>query len=275
MRPVDGAPGSYACAYDRSWATAAGINGGILMATLVRAIELEVGADRPVRSLQVQFLRPPRFDEAQITVETIRAGARATNLRLRIDQGGKRMVEALATCFVPGLPELARWSPVAPPVEAPHADDEEFLDPRMPPIVEHLSYRPRIGPPPFSGAPLGPGEPARTGGWLELRDPHPIDPALLAFYVDAWWPAALGPITTTSLNPTIDLALRFRTALPTGGLPPQPLLLESTTATAQEGLVDEVARVYTADGVLLAEATQLAITLTPDERPVVTRRPDA
>ncbi|MDO9355121.1 MAG: thioesterase family protein [Solirubrobacteraceae bacterium] len=262
--------GRYACNFSAAWSTLAGINGGILMATLVRAIEAEVGEGRGLRSLQCQFMRPPKAGDAEITIEVMRSGARATNLRLRIEQGGKTMLEGLAACFTPGLRELATWSRNAPAVEVPGDDPPVFTDPRRPSTADHVIYTPRIGPPPFSGTLPGPGEPARTGGWLELRDPQPVDVALLAFFSDAWWPAALGPLDIVAFNPTIDITFDVRTTLPPGGLPHQPLLLEALTRASLEGLCDEDAWVYAADGTLLAHSRQLAITMTPDDRPMVT-----
>lgn len=44
-----------------------------------------------------------------------------------------------------------------------------------------------------------------------------------------------------------------------------------TTAASMDGLVDEDARLYAADGTLLAQSRQLAITLTPEDRPPVTK----
>ncbi len=263
--------GRYGCSLDAGWSALAGINGGILMAILVRAIETETGPDRSLRSLQCQFMRPPKAGDAEVVIETIRSGARATNLRVRLEQGGKVMLEALAVSFSSGLRELARWSPPAPQVAPPEADLPVFSDPRLPSVAERVTYTPRIGPAPISGTPLEPGEPARTGGWLELKDPQPIDLPLLAFYADAWWPAALGPLTEMAFNPTIDMTLDIRTALPAAGLPHQPILLDSRTQASLEGLCDEDVCLFTADGVLLAQSRQLAITLTPADRPMVTR----
>ncbi len=258
VTPLGG--GRYACAFDGGWATAAGINGGILMATMVRALQAETGPDRHPRSLQVQFMRPPAAGPAEVEVETIRSGRRATNARIRVLQDGKLMVEGLATSFTTDLDVIATWSPNRPDVPLPADLPSRLIDPRMPPVADHVSYRPCIGPPPFSGEALEPGEPARTGGWLELLDPAPVDPALAAFFIDAWWPAALGPITELSMNPTVELSLHFRTALPPEGLPHQALLLEARTEASIDGLVDEHARVFTADGTLIADAVQLAIT---------------
>ena len=269
VTPLGG--GRYGCVLDAGWSALAGINGGILMAIIVRAIEAEVGAERGLRSLQCQFMRPPKAAPAEIVIETLRSGARATNLRVRLEQNGRVMLEALATCFAGGLREIARWSPPMPEVAPPGASALELGDPRMPSIADRVGYTPLIGPAPMSGTPLEPGEPARTGGWLELKDPHPIDVAVLAFFVDAWWPAALGPIDVMAFNPTIDLSFHVRTALPPEGLPPQPLLLDVVTQASLEGLCDEDTRLFTADGVLLAQSRQLAITLTPDDRPPVTK----
>lgn len=257
---------------DARWSALAGINGGMLMASLVRAITAEVGADRGLRSLQVQFLRPPKATDAEIHVEVLRSGARATNARVRLVQGDRLILEALATCMAGELREIARWSPAPPTVLA--VDDPrapQVLDPRMPSVAERVTYAPRIGPAPLSGTALEPGEAARTGGWLQLLGDQRVDLATLAFFADAWWPAALGPISTLAFNPTIDLTFHVRTALPAEGLPPQPILIDVQTVASQEGLVDEDVRLYTADGTLLAQARQLAITFTPDDRPPVTK----
>ncbi len=217
-------------------------------------------------------MRPPKATDAEIRAEVVRAGARASNVRLTMHQGERQILEALATCMTGGLRELARWSPTPPDV--PSATDERspaMDDPRMPAIADRLTYGPRIGPPPLSGTPLAPGEAARTGGWLQLHGDQPVDTAALAFFADAWWPAALGPIDVMAFNPTVDLTFHLRTALPPGGLPAQPILLDVRTEASLEGLVDEDARLFAADGTLLAQSRQLAITLTPDDRPPVTR----
>lgn len=264
--------GRYGCHLDARWSALAGINGGVLMAILVRAITAEVGAGRGLRTLHVQFLRPPKATDAEVHVEVVRSGARATNARVQIHQGDRLILEGLATCMTGGLRELARWQPEPPRV--PAADDADapvMDDPRMPAIADRLTYLPRIGPAPLSGTPLAPGEPARTGGYLQLKGEQRVDAAVLALFCDAWWPAALGPIDTLAFNPTIDLTFHVRAALPPEGLDPQPILLDVRTAASMEGLVEEDATLYAADGTLLAQSRQLAITLTPDDRPPVTK----
>jgi acyl-CoA thioesterase len=264
--------GRYACHLDASWSALAGINGGILLAILSRVVEAEVGEGRTLRTLQVQFMRPPKATDAEVQIELLRTGARATNARVRMVQGDRVILEGLATAMTGGLREIARWSPPAPEV-AP-ADDvasPTMDDPRMPAIAERMTYSPRIGPAPLSGTPLEPGEPARTGGWLRLKGDQRIDAAALAFFADAWWPAALGPIDVMAFNPTVDLTFHLRTSLPPEGLDPQPILLDIRTEASLEGLVEEDVRLFTADGTLLAQSRQLAITLTPEDRPPVTK----
>lgn len=263
--------GKYGCNLDPQWSALAGINGGILLAVVARAAAAELPADRQLRTIHCQFMRPPAPGAAELHVETLRSGKRASNLRVCMRQGGKLILEALIVGFTGGLREVARWAPLAPQVDAPDGPASQLADPRMPAIADRLTYTPRIGPMPLSGTPLAPGEPARTGGWLQLKGDQPIDIAVLAFFVDAWWPASLGPLDAISFNPTIDLTFHVRTALPPEGLAAQPLLLDVTTAAALEGLVEEDASLYAADGTLLAQSRQLAITMTPDDRPPVTK----
>ncbi len=264
--------GRYGCHLDARWSALAGINGGVLMAILVRAIAAEVGSERGLRTLHVQFLRPPKAADAEVRVNVLRSGARATNANVSIVQGDRLILQGLATCMTGGLRELARWQPAPPTVAAPDDHAAPVMDdPRMPAIADRLTYLPRIGPAPLSGTPLAPGEPARTGGYLQLKGDQRVDAAALALFCDAWWPAALGPIDTLAFNPTIDLTFHIRAELPPEGLDPQPILLDVTTAASMDGLVDEDARLYAADGTLLAQSRQLAITLTPEDRPPVTK----
>ncbi len=95
-----------------------------------------------------------------------------------------------------GLRELARWSPPAPEIAPPDAPVPGGVidDPRMPAIAERLRTTPRIGPAPLSPHPAGGGRArARTGGWLQFKGDQPVDAAALAFFCDAWWPAAHRP----------------------------------------------------------------------------------
>jgi len=259
--------GRYGCELDADWSALAGINGGILMALAARAIEAELPPGRDIRSLTCHFLRPPKAGAATIVVETLRTGQRATNLRLCLEQDGREMLHGLATCFTGGLREIAHWQPEMPLVPtAAEIDESAKTDPRLPSMAHRLQYGPCIGPPPLEGTPLARGEPARTGGWLQLTDPHPIEVPLLVFLCDAWWPAAIGPIDELSFNPTVDLTFHQRVRLPPGGLPPAPILLDISTACSREGLVEEDTRLYAPDGTLLAQSRQLAITLTPGDR---------
>lgn len=269
ITPLGG--GRYRCVLDPRWSALAGINGGILLAVITRAVAAEVGRDRGLRTVQCQFMRPPAPGDAELEVVTLRTGKRATNLRVQLTQQGRLILEALVVCFAGGLREVASWAPAMPDVEPPGAEPSSIADPRMPAIAERLTYTPRLGPPPLSGTPVPPGKPARTGGWLQLKGDQPIDAAVLAFFADAWWPASLGPLNQLAFNPTIDLTFHLRAQLPPEGLPAQPLLLDVTTIAMQEGLVDEDARLYSADGTLLAQSRQLAITMTPDDRPPVTK----
>ena len=262
--------GRYEVVLDASWSALAGINGGIMTALVARAVGAELPAGRAIRSLTLHFLRPPKPGPATIVIDTLRSGQRATNLRLRLEQDGREIIHGLATAFAGGLREIAAWQPTMPDVPPAHeaisAAVTATLDPRLPEIANRLRYGPCIGPPPLQATPLQPGEAARTGGWLQLGEPHPVELPLLAFFCDAWWPAALGPIDVLSFNPTIDLTFHQRVELPPEGLPPQAILLDVTTICSHEGLVDEDVRLFAADGTLLAQSRQLAVTLTSDDR---------
>jgi acyl-CoA thioesterase len=116
---------------------------------------------------------------------------------------------------------------------------------------------PAIGAAPFSG-----GEEARTGGWLRLEDPRPVDHVLLATYADAWFPAPFARLTGPVAAPTIDLTIHFRTSDPAVAAG-EPVLTVFTSRTLQDGFWEEDGEIWSTDGRLLAQSRQLALLLPP------------
>jgi acyl-CoA thioesterase len=255
--------GRYGAVVDPGWGAPMGPNGGYLAAIAVRAFEAELdpAGERRVRSLTCHFLRRPAEAPIELRVESLRSGRRLTFGRLTGVQEGREVLTALAAFAVPGLHEVATWTPPPPDASSPPAGDGDWAawDDRMPALMKRVRIAPRIGGTLFSGRALEPGTGPATGGWIELVEPRGIDAALVALYTDVWWPPALEPLSEPAGAPTVDLTIHFRADLPHEGLPDQPLLGRFHTAAATDGFIEEDGVVFTADGTLLAQSRQLAL----------------
>lgn len=266
---------SFSANVDPSWDGPLTTHGGILAALVLRAIDDVVNPENAlqVRTLGLHYLRPPAHGPIEIEVEQLRAGRRFANTQARIKQGDRLCVTALAIHSARGLPKVAAFQAAPPRVDpAPplgavqtgmyehgHTLAEGWLEmhEKAVPFFHQLMIAPRFGTPIFSGKPAPEGSGEENGGWVRLPQQRAVDPALLALYVDAFWPSALQPLTVPAMAPTLDLTIHFRAELPPEGLPDQALLVHNTTFALEDGTSDSDSRVFTADGRLLAQARQL------------------
>jgi acyl-CoA thioesterase len=256
--------GRYAATIDPSWWIIAGPNGGYVAAVVLRAILAEVAdATRRPRSLTLQYLRPPAAGPVQVEVTVERAGRTVSNVSARLVQDGRLLVIALAALAVDrtesiafdemsGLPTMPDGSAVPVAGSIPEQD----VDPdREVPMRQHYDLRWVLGDLPFQ--PPTSSEPtALTGGWLRPLEAEPIDEVVLAAMTDAWMPPIFSRVQEPLAVPTIDLTIHFRS------LPADPLahcFVVFDSPVARDGYLVEHGRIYSAEGVLLAESRQLAV----------------
>ena len=257
-RPLGG--GAYAVRIDRGWWVVRGPNGGYVAALLVRALTHAVGdPERTLRSFTVHYLRPPTEGEARVETVLERVGRTLTQTSARLVQNGKLQALALAAFARPrASPELHHALPpeVAPPEACPPRPAPGV------PIHERFEQRVAIGPLPGQGPRT---REARTGGWLRLVEPRPLDAALLVAYADSWPPS----LFTTDLVappsggiPTVDLTVHVRTALPAPDVRPEdPVLVSFRTREVGQGVLEEDGEIWSRSGRLLAHSRQLATLL--------------
>lgn len=266
----------FTASIDTGWSAPMGPNGGYVAAVIVRAMlaALDPGGKRRLRSLTCHYLRPLVGGPVELAVEQVRSGRRLTTGRVRMLQGGRDVVAALGSLAATGLETAATWSPSAPPVAPAPAPDavsvpfgrygfggDTWFDPAgaMSGIGHRIRMAPRLGPRPFSGTPLVPGEAAESGGWLTLPEHHRLDTAFVVACTDFWWPPSQQPVTQPAWTPTIDLTVHVRADLGPDGLDSEPVLGVFRSAAAVDGLVEADGQLFLADGTLLAQSRQLAL----------------
>jgi acyl-CoA thioesterase len=252
--------GAWGAAVDSGWFAGRGPNGGYLAAMVLRAMVEEVADPaREPRSLTCHYLRPPAAGEVRIDVTVERAGRATSTLTARLSQDGRPCVLGVAA-FGVDVPAPAAYAARPPAVAAP--EDIAPVDNSASglSIVSRFEARPAVGEPMFAGA----GE-AVTGGWLRFADARATDAVALAMYADAWWPSPWVRLREPVPAPTMDLTVHFRAPRAAAALEPgEPVLAVFRSTTAADGFFDEDGEVWTRDGVLLAQSSQLALLALPD-----------
>lgn len=236
-------------------------NGGYLLALAAnaagRALAAAGSAHRDPLASTVHFLAAPDAGPATVTVDVLRQGRSASQVRATVAQGDRRCVDATFTLgTLPDEPEAAWWTGIEPPPVAPYDDC-----PRLParregaPFEVAIMDRSDLRLDPATTRWATHGTPSGHGvlrGWISFGDGRPADPLGLLFFLDALPPATFD-LVTSGWVPTLSLTayLRSRPA-------PGPLRITQRAQVVGDGRVDEVCEIWDSADRLVGQATQLA-----------------
>jgi acyl-coenzyme A thioesterase PaaI-like protein len=251
------------------------VNGGVLMATVLRAV-LDCAPNPHPVATSANFLRVPHLGPAEIQVSWLKHGKTASAARATLLQDGEPVLETtITTGTLPPPPVTARPLAAAAAAGAA-ATDWQSLDwtgsaPAFPDIEDCID----LGQWPGTTGPDGTAgyaahvevrlDPASTGwrggspsgvpemrGYVGLREPREPDALLLALAVDALPPVVFG-LGATGWAPTVELTWHMR------GVPvPGPLRVACRARHVSGGWFDEEAEVWDSAGRLVAQSRQLA-----------------
>lgn len=219
------------------WQQGRGAFGGLVLGTLLRAIEqCEPEPGRSVRVLTGDLCGAVLPGEAEIQVARLRRGGRVTYLDAQLRQQAQVMARASAVLassrddvVAPALPAPA--PPVPPPWDsvAPVAVQPPF----GPAFARFYEYRP-TGPVPFAGG----AEPI-TAGWIrEQTPPDRLDAPALIGRLDAWWPAMFSVTSQPRASATVTFTAELLydpATLPAG----EPLFYRAHVAAVHEWMFVE------------------------------------
>jgi hypothetical protein len=255
-----------------SSATPAAVNGGVLMATVLRAVLAEAPNPHPVAT-SANFLRVPRLGAAEVHVGWLKQGKTASTARAALVQDGAPVVDMTVTTGT--VPGGSASTGTGPADQANEASGEALAWTGKPPAFPALADCVDLGAWPGTAGANGEAgfaahvtvllDPAVTGwrggepsgvpemrGYVALREPRDPDALLLAFAVDALPPVVFG-LGATGWAPTVALTWHMR-AVPQPG----PLKVAARSRHVGGGWFDEEAEVWDAAGCLVAQSRQLA-----------------
>ncbi len=168
---------------DPVWGQGRAVYGGIVGASLARAMTQLVAPDKQLRSFSVTFAGPVEAGAVECEADLVREGRSASFVRSEIMQAGTTRALANATfglardsaLHLPGPPR-----PDMPSIES--ATTMPYIDGLMPSFTQRLEFRYAHGGFPFTGS-----NESQIQGWVRFRhDTGPADaPALLAL-IDSW-----------------------------------------------------------------------------------------
>jgi acyl-coenzyme A thioesterase PaaI-like protein len=230
------------------------VNGGVMMATMLRAVLDTSPHPHPVAT-SAHFLRVPRHEPARVQVAWLKQGKTAATARATLIQEDLPVLETTITTgsVEPPGDGGPLWTP---------------RPPRFPPIEECRGFTLRTESAAFAGYAgqvdlrLDPattgwlhGEPAgvpEMRGYFRLREARDPDAYLLALAVDALPPVVLG-LGPFGWSPTVELTWHMR-AVPAPG----PLRIAARGRQVRGGWFDEETEVWDSADRLVAQSRQIA-----------------
>jgi acyl-coenzyme A thioesterase PaaI-like protein len=243
------------------------VNGGVLMATVLRAVLDDSPNPYPVAA-SANFLRVPQLGPAEVEVTWLKTGRTASTARAAFVQDGLPVVDMTVTTGT--LPDLlaAAGNGAAADGESLSWTGERPLFPDIADCVDLGKWPGTDGANGISGFAAHLEvllDPAVTGwrgdepsgrpemrGYVRLREHRDPDALMLALAVDALPPVVFG-LGATGWAPTVELTWHMR-AVPAAG----PLCVAARGRHVSGGWFDEEAEVWDSAGQLVAQSRQLA-----------------
>jgi acyl-CoA thioesterase len=245
--------GRYQADLDGGFGFADALNGGYLMAVLLRAAIDASSHPHPVAT-SANFLRVARPGRAEVWVESRKTGRTAAMARVSLVQDHEPVVDAQVSTGTLDPAAEAAWA-ASPPPELPPVEDCLTFEP---PDKESRGFADQVDMR-FDPATMGwlDGQPAgspQMRAHFRLREPYEPDGFVLALAVDALPPVVLNT-GAKGWAPTVELTWHMR-AVPAPGW----LAVHGSGRLVSDGWFDEEVEVWDSAGRLVAQSRQLART---------------
>lgn len=245
------AEGRYDAVLDGGYGFAEALNGGYLIATMLRAAIDASSHPHPVAS-SANFLRVAKPGPASVVIEPLKSGRTATVARVTLVQDDRAVVEMTATSGTLDGDVEPTWTgerTTLPPIEDCLSFEVDESNQAFARQVDMRFDRATMGW--LDGRPSGVPE---MRAYFRLRDEHEPDAFALALAVDALPPVVLNA-GGNGWAPTVELTWHMR-AVPVPGW----LSVLGWGRLVSDGWFDEEVEVWDSSGRLVAQSRQIART---------------
>jgi acyl-CoA thioesterase len=236
------------------WAQGRSAFGGVVAGIGARVASSRLAADRPIRSVLVDFAAPIAPGQASTRVRVLREGRSLSHIEVQVLQGGELAAVVLVTAGTTRHTAIS-LTPPAPPVSTPPESSTmlPFIEGATPTFTKNFEYRWSSARFPFTGA-----DRANLGGWIRRRDGGPVDAAGVLALIDAWPAPVLPLLTRPAAASTVTWLVNFAQEVPAEGWPGDAFFrFEADAVAASGGYADASGRLWGPDGGLVASSTQL------------------
>lgn len=226
--------------------------GGLLAGMALRALGHEV--HRPLRSMMTTFVAPVAAGEVSLTTRLLRSGRALTQASAELWQDGEVRVTVVAAY---GASRATAVRVAGGPAQAAPAPEElpplPYLEGVMPRFTRGYEFRYSRPAFPYSG-----GHDPSVGGWVRQATRDPVDAIALVGLLDAWPAPVLPLFTAPAPSSTVTWMVNLAAEPPAGGWSGDAWWrYEAETLASGDGYADALARLWTADGVLVGTSHQL------------------
>lgn len=240
-----------------SWGQGRTLFGGLSAALAYEKISQNISSDRPLRSISVNFSGQALADVPfSISEHVLSNGKSISQVNGQLIQND-RIVTQVCACF--GIERESEIEIIPAKTDLPKLGENQrfgYMKGLTPEFVQHFEFEYCKGQFPFSNSPLN-----ELAGWIRFKESgeHFTESHLIAL-IDAWPPTVLqklkklAPCATVSWNLEMVQPLSLlKTSLKANNW----LYYEAEIKQAHHGYAHTEAKVYTADGTLIALSRQL------------------
>jgi Thioesterase-like superfamily len=240
-------PGQCQVVLPESWKQGRGVFGGLVLATLTRALSQAVDSERTLRSLTASLCGPAQPGLGDISVQVLRAGNNVSTLSAQLTQNGEVQAHAVGIFGAARTHDRDHVSLSAPLI--PRWKDVEAVEvapPFGPEFGQFFEFRP-VGLLPFSG-----GTAAEAAGFVVPKNLGPSwDVEAVVACADAFWPSTFA--LESGPRPMATIAFTFELCIDPNCLAPDaPLFHRARAAAVDSGYVIEFRELWSTAGQLVA-----------------------
>jgi len=242
---------------NKSWGQGRTLFGGVSAAIALEQTRQQVDASRPLRSLAVSFCGATLADtDFNVSTQLLSDGKSVSQINGYIVQNEK-VVTQVTACY--GVERKSEIDVQAPAVEIPKLGSGQrmsYISGLTPEFVQHIDYEYTRGQFPFSNSKHN-----ELAGWMRFNEPGTeFTEAHLVGLIDSWPPVVLQKLK--KLAPAATVTWNLEIVQPISMLETKIqaddwLYYEAEVKQAHHGYAHTEARVYAADGILIALSRQL------------------